>query len=102
MAREFDGDADEIRAASVAEVTRALNASRERFDKDERRALSNLSLPLALIPDLARWTREEKRAVLAIIRAKAGRDELRYLRLLRRHARLRRAIIALGTNSRSV
>jgi hypothetical protein len=101
MAREFDGDADKIREASIMEVTRALNATRERFDEDERRALSNLSLVLALIPDLARWTREEKRAVLAIIRAKAGRDELRYLRLLRRHPRLRRAIIALGTSSRS-
>ncbi|MCA1817319.1 MAG: hypothetical protein LC746_13170, partial [Acidobacteria bacterium] len=74
--------------------------TRARFDEDERRALSNLSLVLALVPDLARWTREEKRAVVAIVRAKAGRSELGYLRLLRRHARLRRAIIALGTNSR--
>jgi hypothetical protein len=101
MAREFDGDADEVREASITEVTRALNATRECFNEDERRALSNLSLVLALIPDLARWTREEKRALVHLIRAKAGRDELRYLRLLRRHARLRRAIIALGTSSRS-
>jgi hypothetical protein len=101
MAREFDGDADQIRASSVAEVTRALSATHERFNEDERRALSNLSLPLALIPDLARWTREEKRALINIVRAKAGRDELRYLRLLRRHARLRHAIIALGTGWRA-
>jgi hypothetical protein len=101
MAREFDGDAGHIREASISEVTRALNASRVRFDEDERRALSNLSLPLALIPDLARWTGEEKRAVVAIIRAKAGADESRYLRRLRRHARLRRAIMALGTSSRT-
>jgi hypothetical protein len=99
MAREFDGDAGKIRDASVAEVTRALGATHERFNEDEQRALSNLSLPLALIPDLARWTREEKRALVRLVRAKAGRDELRYLRLLRRHARLRRAIISLGTNS---
>jgi hypothetical protein len=100
MAREFDGDAQKIRDSSVAEVTRALGASRERFDEDERRALSNLALPLALIPDLARWTREEKRAVVAIVRAKAGADELIYLRRLCRHARLRRAIISLGTRTR--
>ncbi|MCA1641990.1 MAG: hypothetical protein LC785_08585 [Acidobacteria bacterium] len=98
MAREFGGDARKVRDASVAEVVRALGATREKFDEDERRALSNLALPLALIPDLARWTVEEKRAVAAIVRAKAGRDELNYLRLLRRHARLRRAIIALGTS----
>ncbi|MFL6227638.1 MAG: hypothetical protein ACJ741_02535 [Pyrinomonadaceae bacterium] len=101
MAREFGGDAEKIRAASVAEVLRAVDARHARFDEDERRALSNLALPLALIPDLARWTPAEKQAAVAIIRAKAGRDELRYLRLLRRHARLRRAIIALGTNSRT-
>ncbi|MCA1631940.1 MAG: hypothetical protein LC774_16750, partial [Acidobacteria bacterium] len=95
---EFGGDARKVRDASVAEVVRALGATREKFDEDERRALSNLALPLALIPDLARWTVEEKRAVAAIVRAKAGRDELNYLRLLRRHARLRRAIIALGTS----
>jgi hypothetical protein len=101
MAREFGGDAQKIRDASAAEVTRALDATREKFDEDERRALSNLALPLALIPDLARWADEEKRAVIAIVRAKAGRDELSYLRRLRRHARLRRAIIALGTGSRA-
>jgi hypothetical protein len=101
MAREYDGDAQQIRDASIAEVTRALGAQRERFDEDEQRALSSLALPLALIPDLARWSRDERRAVIAIIRAKAGRDELSYLRRLRRHARLRRAIIALGTGSRA-
>jgi hypothetical protein len=101
MAREFGGDAQKIRDASVAEVTRALNAAREKFDEGERRALASLALPLALIPDLARWDADEKRALIAIVRAKAGADELSYLRLLRRHARLRRAIIALGTNSRA-
>ncbi|HEX8162235.1 MAG TPA: hypothetical protein VF538_10210 [Pyrinomonadaceae bacterium] len=101
MAREFGGDAGKIRDASVAEVLRALGATREKFDGDERRALSNLALPLALVPDLARWTDGEKRAVVRVVRAKAGRDELSYLRRLRRHARLRRAIIALGTSSRA-
>lgn len=101
MAREFGGDAQKIRDASVAAVTRALDATRAKFNDEERRVLSHLALPLALIPTLARWTNEEKRAVITIVRAKAGADELGYLRLLRRHARLRRAIIALGTNSRA-
>ena len=97
-AREFGGDADKLRAASVDEVTRALNATRERFDDETARAFSNFALALALVPDLAAWPREDKRALLKIVRAKAGRDETTYLRLLRRHARLRRAIIALGTS----
>ena len=102
MAREFDGDAQAIRAASVAQVRRALSvaggAGVGKFNEAEERAFSNFALVLALVPNLARWTAEEKRDALRIIRAKASADELRYLRLLRRHARLRRAIIALGTN----
>jgi len=100
MADEFDGDAHRIRASSVAEVKRALGAEREKFSEDEERAFSNFALVLALLPRLARWSAEEKREALRIIRAKAGADELRYLRLLRRHAGLRRAIIALGTNKK--
>ncbi|HEY0099476.1 MAG TPA: hypothetical protein VGB76_11055 [Pyrinomonadaceae bacterium] len=98
MARELDGEAQAIRDASVKAVGRALGANREPFNEAEERAFSNFALVLALVPDLARWTREEKRDALAVIRAKAGADERRYLRLLCRHARLRRAIIALGTN----
>lgn len=97
MAQTFDGDARAIRAASVNVTRRALGANGEKFDEAEERAFSNFALVAALIPGLARWTTEEKRAVLQIIRAKAGADELRYLRLLCRHAPLRRAIIALGT-----
>jgi hypothetical protein len=100
MAREFDGDAQAIRAASVATVRRALGAGDAKFNAAEERAFSNFALVLALIPNLARWTTEERREVLQIIRAKAGADELRYLRVLCRHARLRRAIIALGTNKK--
>ena len=101
MAREFGGDARKVRADSARQVERALGAARVSFNDDERRAFENFSLPLALVPDLARWTRDERRDLLKIVRAKAGRDERTYLRLLRRHARLRRAIIALGTNSRT-
>lgn len=101
-AREFGGDAQKIRAASLAAVTRALGIQQEKFNDEELRALSNFALPLALIPDLARWTSDERRDLVRVLRAKAGPDEKTYLRLLRRHARLRRAIIALGTNKARV
>lgn len=100
MAERFDGDARAIRTASVRQVKRALGATGEKLTEAEERACSNFALMLALHPGLARWTAEEKRDALLIIRAKAGANELRYLRLLRRHASLRHAIIALGTNSK--
>ncbi|HLY18493.1 MAG TPA: hypothetical protein VKR61_14775 [Bryobacteraceae bacterium] len=43
------------------------------------------------------WTPDEKTGVEAVILAKHGSDEARYLRLMRQHARLRAAIIKLGS-----
>ena len=60
MAKEFDGDADRMRAASVAKVKRALGAGSVKFNEAEERAFSNFALVLAL-SDLARWTAEGKR-----------------------------------------
>ncbi len=79
------------------EVAATLEVSLDRWNEDERRAFSTWALVLALIPDLEQWSAAEKRAVAAIIRAKAGPDEARYLRLLQAHARLRRAVLALGS-----
>ncbi|HEX5706675.1 MAG TPA: hypothetical protein VFX96_05235 [Pyrinomonadaceae bacterium] len=100
MSARFDSDPARLRKASAAQVERALGVSTRRWTEDERRAFENFSLPLALLPDLARWTGEEKRALLRIVRAKAGRDELPYARLLNRHARLRRALLTLGSTRR--
>jgi hypothetical protein len=99
MAREFDGDARKMRDASLAEVMRALDARGAKLNADEERAFANFAPVLALVPGLRRWSAAEKRDAVRIIRAKAGADEANYLRLLCRHAPLRRAIIALGTNS---
>ena len=100
MARSFGGDAERVRRASVESVSGALGISAARWDDGERRALENFSLLLALVPDLSSWTEEEKRAVVRIIRAKAGADELSYLRLLQKHQRLRREIIKIGAGGR--
>ena len=96
MSGRYGGDSERIRRASVEKVSDALGTDAARWDEDGRRALENFSLLLALVPDLPRWTEEEKGAALRIIRAKAGADELTYLRLLQKHPRLRREIIKLG------
>ena len=95
-ARLYGGDPERARRACVEKVSDALGISAARWNDDERRALENFSLLLALVPDLSRWTEEEKSAVVRIIRAKAGADELAYLRLLQKHQRLRREIIRIG------
>lgn len=97
MAREFHGDAEEIRNASLASVGWALGLTRQGWGRSDRQAVSSLALVLALIPDLGRWGEDEKALLLRIIRAKLGLEELRYVRQLQRHPRLRQAILRLGS-----
>jgi hypothetical protein len=97
MASSFGGDALKMRRASAASVGRALGLKASGWKEAERRAFENLALVLSLIPNLSRWTKDEKQAVTRIIRAKAGAQESRYLRLLQKHEKLRKEIIRLGS-----
>jgi len=97
MARRFGGDAQRIQRVSSERVARALEVSTRRWRGADREAFENWALVLDLIPDLAAWSRKEKEALVGILRAKAGRDEASYLRLLRRHVRLRAALLRLGS-----
>jgi hypothetical protein len=51
---------------------------------------------LSAIPGVARWPPEDRRLLNEITRAKRSADETRYLHLMQRHARLRRAVLSLG------
>jgi hypothetical protein len=97
MAREFDGSAARIRADSSQQVSRALGLSIQTKSTVARRPSDDLALVLALVPDLGRWKDSEKKAIRAIIRAKISSNESEYLTKLQKHARLRKAIIALGS-----
>jgi hypothetical protein len=99
MASHYRGDAERMRRAAVESVARALGVRVDGWREAERSAFDELALVLALIPDLSRWTTDEKRAVAGIIRAKAGADESRYVRLLQRHTRLRDEIIKIGSRA---
>jgi hypothetical protein len=97
MAKRYGGDAARARREASARVGRMIGARTTRWSAAERAAFENLALVLDLVADLARWPREEKKALVEIARAKAGREEIRYLRLLQDHDRLRRALVALGS-----
>ena len=51
----------------------------------------------SLIRHLGRWSAEERKLLSRIVRAKAAAEETVYLKLMRRHERLRQEIIALGS-----
>jgi hypothetical protein len=99
MAREFDGDAARIREASIQQVGRSLGLRVPSMKPVARRVFEDLALVLAMIPDFRRWNNSDKKAVAAIVRAKISSDESEYLNRLQKHARLRAAIIALGSGS---
>jgi hypothetical protein len=98
IAAVFGGDANRLRDESVNAVTRSLGISTLRMNEPELRALENSSLVMALVPDLETWTANDKQLAARVMRAKAGRDEARYLRLMQQHDRLRAAMIALGSD----
>jgi hypothetical protein len=99
MAKECDGDATGLRNRSATVVARALGERLEAWTGGARRTFEDFAPVLALIPDLPNWTAEEKRTLVRIIRAKIGPEESRFLGLMQQHAKLRRAIVKLGSES---
>jgi hypothetical protein len=97
MAREFEGDSNRIRRASVADVSRSLKVDISSWNEAERNGFENWSLVLALISDLRHWSPREKQDAVAMIRAQAGGNEMRYLRLSQQHAQLRKEVRRLGS-----
>jgi hypothetical protein len=99
MATRFGGDAQKTRTASVDKAVRALGIPLLEWSEVELSALSDFAVVLELIPNLNRWSDREKTALVRVIRAKAGTEEARYLKLMQQHARLRSAMIKLGSHT---
>ena len=87
MAERFDGDPDRMRGSSARLVRRLLGIEHG----------GQWPVLLSLIPDLARWSAAEKSALADILRAKTDGAESRYLRLMQRHGRLRKALLRLAS-----
>jgi hypothetical protein len=97
MARDFGGDAGHKREHSRRALERLLSVSTSSWTPLEKAAFENFALVLADEPGLHAWTREEKEDLVRIIRAKAKPDEMLYLHLTQRYARLRRVLLRLGS-----
>lgn len=91
------GDAERFRPAAVKELTHVLGIRANAWREAEHAALSDFAVTLSLVEDLSEWSDIEKRALVRVIRAKAGLDESSYLKLMQKHARLRSAMIKLGS-----
>lgn len=97
MAANYRGDAEKFRADAIKRLARALGVRTNDWRATELEAFRDFAVTLSLVDDLNEWSQNEKQALLKIIRAKAGADESRYLKLMQKHARLRAAVIKLGS-----
>jgi hypothetical protein len=97
MARRFKGDATEMRSAAVRFAERLLKTNTDSFSEIEKKIFSDFAVILLLIRDVEEWKQQEKQMLLQIIQTKAGADEGKYLGLMQKHAKFRRAVIALGS-----
>ena len=97
MASHLAGDSGKMRQVATARLARALGVNASGLSQPERAALEDFAAVLALVREFPRWSADEKKKLAAIIRAKAGADETRYIRLLQSHSRLRSAMLRLGS-----
>jgi hypothetical protein len=78
----------------VQSVSKILGVARDTFEE-----FADLALVLFMIPDLRSWSSDDKQLLVKIVRAKSGPEEVRFLKLMQRHDRLRREMIRLGSTS---
>jgi hypothetical protein len=97
MANGFAGNPQRFRRATADTLARNLGVKVPNENRVEYADFCNYAMVLSLVPEMKSWTAAEKRSLVEIIRAKSGRDEMRYLRLLQRHERLRAAMLQLGS-----
>jgi len=97
LATEFNGNAQQMRRRTAIQLVKTLGLDIAKWSPGEQQAFSNFAVALSLMPNVADWPNSDKRELIAIIRAKAGPDETRYLNLLQQHEKLRSAFLRAGS-----
>jgi len=93
MAEEYGGDAERMRQSATGTIAATLGID----TYIEAKALQEFGLVLLLVRGVNDWDSADKDLLKRIIQAKGSSEETRYLRLMQKHARLRAAIIKLGS-----
>jgi hypothetical protein len=96
-AGDFNGDVHAMRKAAVEGLVRVIKVNTQKLKLGAQIAFADFAMVLSLVPNLAGWSSDDKAGLREIVASKAGRTELRYLRLLQKHSRLRAALIRLGS-----
>jgi hypothetical protein len=97
MAANFGGNLELFRQASVKSLAKLLSTQVPEERSTSYDSFHNFAMVASVIPDLRSWSTSEKEALREIVRAKSGANEMRYLRLLQRHGRFRKALLKSGS-----
>lgn len=99
LAARFGADRERGEQACSGEAAR-LCAARDwrRWDAGERLCFRRWSPLLLALPGVAKWSAEDRTALAAVVRAKGGRRESDYVRLLDAHRPLRAALRRLAAS----
>ena len=98
MAATNGGDAGEFQSAASKELIDVIGTRADGWRYGEISTFRDFAAALSLVADLRQWSDAEKLALAKVIHAKAGLEESNYLKLMQKHARLRRKIIDLGSH----
>jgi hypothetical protein len=99
MSSKFNGESERLRTVACKLVGQALDIRVSSLSQLQTSVFSDFAVVLLLVPDLKDWSEAEKKSLSQIIRAKASKNETKYLKLMQTHERFRRAIIQLGSLS---
>ena len=97
VATHYHGDRRAAHAAAVRRVNRLLGVGSTRsWPAPEQLAYRRMSQLVALVPDLELWPASAQQSLVALMRAKGGPRERRYVHSLRRHKRFAKALSKLA------
>jgi hypothetical protein len=97
MASRYGGNAERMRTDAVRTLERVVGLNQAKLKKTDQLTFSGFASVFLTFSDLDRWSNEEKKSLVEIIHAKAGTDEVLYLRLMQKHSRFRKTIIDIGS-----
>jgi hypothetical protein len=99
MAEKFGGNRERFNSSAAARLGRTLKMRVPLESDATYAAFQDFAAVASLIPELGSWSTAEKNSFREVIRAKAGADEMVYLRALQKHVSLRKVMLRLGSRT---
>jgi hypothetical protein len=98
LSRRFGGRRKDGEKVCADEAARLLGVrSSSSFSAGERVAWRRWAPLVLILPGIERWNARDRNELVKVIRAKGGRRESDFVTRFDRHAKLRKAIVRLGS-----